>query len=234
MPKGSAIEEMFSTITQRYDEINTLLSFGRDSAWRNCVAKKVQETGATKILDLATGSGVLAFELKKLNAGAHITGVDFCQEMLDVAHHKQAEWNDNARIFFCRKDALKMSFPDGSFDAVTLAFGLRNFESQKRGLLEIFRVLKPGGHLFILEASQPASPWLRKAYHQYLKCVLPLVARIIVGKEKALAYKYLAESMSTFSDAPTLCEELSRIGFKEPKFTPFMFGAVALYETRKG
>ena len=219
---------MFARIAGRYDLANHLLSGGVDFWWRQRLVRAVHDSHPADVLDLATGSGDVAFSLADgLPAGARITGMDFCQPMLDEAVLKRASNPRWATIDFKQGDGLALPLPDQCVDALTISFGLRNMADRHRALSEMRRVLRPGGRLFILEFSQPAY-WFRPFYYTYLKFVLPLIAGIVTGDRSA--YEYLCGSIEKFPDRAGMAEEIRRAGFRAITATPFTFGIVALHE----
>jgi demethylmenaquinone methyltransferase/2-methoxy-6-polyprenyl-1,4-benzoquinol methylase len=233
MPDPAAVNSMFGRIARRYDIANLLLSCGIDSYWRRRLVSAVERRQPRDVLDLATGSGDVAFALsRKLTNKASITGMDFCQPMLDRAEAKKrtAPGAQFENISFRQGDGLALPIADESYDAVTIAFGLRNLADRERGLREMRRVLRPGGHLFVLEFSQPA-PWLRPIYYFYLRHVLPLIAGLVTGDREA--YVYLNETIGEFPDRQALAKEISRAGFAGVTPRPLTFGIVALHEATK-
>jgi len=230
MPDSASVNSLFGRIAGRYDLANRLLSGGRDVAWRRALVAAVRRGDPRDVLDLATGSGDVAFALRRsLPAAASITGADFCAPMLEAAGKKQAADPALANIRFQLGDALDLPFPAASFDAATMAFGLRNLADRPRGLAEIRRVLRPGGRLFVLEFSQPQR-WFRPAYLFYLRHVLPGIAGLVTGDRPA--YVYLNESIETFPDRAALAAEIRAAGFSAVTARPFTFGIVALHEAR--
>ncbi len=221
---------MFARIAKRYDLANHLLSGGVDHLWRQRLVRKVRDSGSASILDLATGSGDVAFTLADgLPPGTRITGMDFCQPMLDEAIIKR---NANQRwtsIEFIPGDGMALPLPDASFDAVTISFGLRNMADRHKALNEIHRVLRPGGRLFLLEFSQPYF-WFRPIYYAYLKLILPTVAAIVTGDRSA--YEYLCGSIEKFPGKEAMSHEITRAGFASVCATPLTFGIVALHEAK--
>jgi demethylmenaquinone methyltransferase/2-methoxy-6-polyprenyl-1,4-benzoquinol methylase len=188
----------------------------------------VSDAHSIEVLDLATGSGDVAFALADgLPRNARITGMDFCQPMLDEAVRKQTANPRWLRIAFKQGDGMALPLPDGSFDAVTISFGLRNMADRDRALAEMRRVLRPGGRLFLLEFSQPY-PWFRPFYYAYLKLLLPLVAGVVTGDRSA--YEYLGGSIETFPGRDAMSGELARAGFSAVKATPLTCGIVALHQ----
>ncbi len=231
MPEGAAINEMFSGIAGRYDCANHLLSFGQDYGWRRVLTKMVKQRAPQDVVDLATGSGDVAFALRqRLGPSVNLTGMDFCQPMLDEAIRKQAQRQPVTNIRFAQGDCMALPLEDASADAITISFGVRNFEDRQRGFSEMLRVLRPGGAVYILEFSQPYS-WFRPFYYLYLKAILPLIAGIATGKKDA--YQYLAGSIESFPARPELSAQLKEAGFAEVKATALTFGIVAIHEAVK-
>lgn len=228
MPDPSAVNSMFARIARRYDLANHLLSGGVDFWWRQRLVRAVRDAGPAVVLDLATGSGDVAFALADgLPPATRIVGMDFCQPMLDEAIAKRPAGARWAKVEFRQGDGLALPLSAASFDAVTVAFGLRNMADRRQALSEMRRVLRPGGRLFVLEFSQPA-PWFRPFYYAYLKLILPMVAGIVTGDRSA--YEYLGGSIEEFPARPALSEEIRRAGFSEVRATPLTFGVVALHE----
>jgi demethylmenaquinone methyltransferase/2-methoxy-6-polyprenyl-1,4-benzoquinol methylase len=230
MPDPKAVNSMFARIAGRYDVANHLLSGGVDHLWRQRLVRKVHDMHPGSVLDLATGSGDIAFALADgLPAGVAVTGMDFCQPMLDEAVKKRADSPRWALIEFKQGDGLALPLPDASFDAVTISFGLRNMADRHQALKEMRRILRPGGRLFVLEFSQPFF-WFRPFYYAYLKLVLPLIAGLVTGDRSA--YEYLCGSIELFPGRAAMSGEISRAGFSSVAATPLTFGIVALHEAR--
>jgi demethylmenaquinone methyltransferase/2-methoxy-6-polyprenyl-1,4-benzoquinol methylase len=230
MPNPKAVNSMFARIAGRYDLANHLLSGGVDYWWRQRLVRAVHDAHPAAILDLATGSGDVAFALADgLPGTVQITGMDFCQPMLDEALRKRSASPRWAKLQFRQGDGMALPLPDGTFDAVTISFGLRNMADRHKALTEMRRVLRPGGRLFVLEFSQPYW-WFRPAYYAYLKGLLPLVAGVVTGDKSA--YEYLGGSIEEFPDRAALSGELRRAGFASVRATPLTFGIVALHEAR--
>jgi demethylmenaquinone methyltransferase/2-methoxy-6-polyprenyl-1,4-benzoquinol methylase len=233
MPDPNAVNSMFARIARRYDFANRLLSGGTDIWWRRQLVRAVARRQPQRVLDLATGSGDVAFAISKhLPASVLITGMDFCQPMLDQAVRKQenAHHPQFGNITFTRGDALSLPSPDESYDVVTIAFGLRNLGDRDRGLREMRRVLKPGGSLIVLEFSQPYR-WFRPLYYFYLQRILPTIAGWVTG-DKA-AYDYLNRTIGAFPDRPELSAECSRAGFSDVSARAMTLGIVALHEATR-
>jgi demethylmenaquinone methyltransferase / 2-methoxy-6-polyprenyl-1,4-benzoquinol methylase len=232
MPDPSAVRSMFSRIAGRYDIANHLLSGGVDFWWRRKLVRAVRDTKPLRVLDLATGSGDVAFELADgLPPGVGITGMDFCQPMLDEALKKQNAQPRRSAILFQQGDGMALPLPDAQFDAVTISFGLRNMADRDKSLREMRRVLRENGNLFVLEFSQPAR-WFRPLYYAYLKHILPSIAAVVTGDRSA--YEYLCGSIEQFPDRAAMKAEIRRAGFSDVTATPlFPCGIVALHHARK-
>ncbi|MFI0347254.1 MAG: ubiquinone/menaquinone biosynthesis methyltransferase [Chthoniobacterales bacterium] len=224
MPPSTDIKQLFASIAKRYELANHLLCGGIDIWWRFLAAQKVASWGPRDILDLATGSGDLAAAIKKNLPSSIITGVDFCGEMLEQAKGKNID-------HLLEADALKLPFTEKNFDAVTVAFGLRNMESWKDALCEMKRILRNGGHLLILDFSLPSLPIVRPLYRFYLHNILPHLAGWITGK--ADAYKYMGASIETFPSGLAMCELLEQCGFVEARATPLTLGVVTIYTAKR-
>jgi demethylmenaquinone methyltransferase/2-methoxy-6-polyprenyl-1,4-benzoquinol methylase len=228
MPDPKAVNSMFARIAGRYDLANHLLSGGVDFWWRQLLVRAVYDSHPSDVLDLATGSGDVAFSIVDgLPPEVKVTGMDFCQPMLDEAVIKRASNPHWSGIEFKQGDGLALPLPDHCMDALTISFGLRNMADRHRALTEMRRVLRPGGRVFVLEFSQPYF-WFRPFYYAYLKFVLPIVAGAVTGDRSA--YEYLCGSIEQFPGRAGMAEEIRRAGFTSVRATPFTFGIVALHE----
>jgi demethylmenaquinone methyltransferase/2-methoxy-6-polyprenyl-1,4-benzoquinol methylase len=221
--ESSEIRAMFGRIAGRYDLLNRLLSLGRDVAWRRAVARRVAALRPAVVLDICTGTGDLALAL-----GRPTVGADFCLPMLALARRK-AEHRGRA-LPLCAADALRLPFADTAVDAVTVAFGVRNFEALDAGLRELVRVLRPGGALLVLEFARPRGP-LAPALGWWARTVPPRLGRLLSGDREA--YSYLPASVSTFPDGTALCRSLEAAGLVEVTARPLTGGVAALYEGRR-
>ena len=221
--QGSRVRSMFYAIATRYDLANHLLSGGLDFFWRKRAAHIVKAWHPSRILDLATGSGDLALTIRAACPDSFLVGADFCHPMLLVAKRKGLD-----RLVAA--DGLRLPFADASFEALTIAFGLRNMESWSGGLAEMRRVLSPGGHVLVLDFSVPPPP-LRWIYRPYLHHALPRLAAWVTG-EKA-AYEYLGDSIEEFPSGQAMCALLREMGFEEPICEPLSGGIVSLYTARR-
>ena len=228
MPESNAVRAMFSGISGKYDSANHLLSGGVDWYWRHRLVAAVRRHSPSAVADLATGSGDVAFALrKKLPPACPIHALDFCEPMLEVARRKQAGRKLTGELTFAFGDCLDLPLPNASVEAVTIAFGLRNLEDRHRGLREMRRILKPGsGALFVLEFTQP-DRWLRPFYRFYLHRILPHLAAIAT-RDKA-AYDYLAGSIEQFPAKADLTGELEAAGFSEIRAIGMTGSIVALH-----
>ena len=231
MPDPIAVRTMFARIAGRYDLANHLLSGGIDHWWRRHLVRAVHDAKPSDILDLATGSGDVAFALAdSLPTTVRIMGMDFCQPMLDEAVKKQTLSPRWAALEYRQGDGMALPLPDASVDAVTISFGLRNMADRHKSLTEMRRVLRPGGSLFVLEFSQPYW-WFRPFYYAYLKLLLPLFAGFVTGDRSA--YEYLGGSIEQFPARATLAAEISRAGFSTVNAVPLTFGIVAIHQARR-
>jgi demethylmenaquinone methyltransferase / 2-methoxy-6-polyprenyl-1,4-benzoquinol methylase len=218
-----AVREMFSGIAPRYDFLNHLLSANIDKRWRRLVAKRIADVllnAEAKVLDVACGTGDLALELQK-NAKAKIIATDFCRPMLEIAATK------SKNIPYIEADGMNLSFADKTFDAVTIAFGLRNFSNWKNGLLELRRVLKPKGKLVVLEFSDPIIPGFRQIFQFYFSHILPRIGGAVSGSRGA--YTYLPDSVSKFPDQKNLASMMSEIGFSDVEYKNLTGGIAAIH-----
>lgn len=222
--KKKQVTQMFDTISGNYDNLNRVISWGSDIGWRKFVVSKVAEIKPTKVLDIATGTGDLAIALSEIEE-AHIVGLDISEGMLSVGREKIQKKNLTERIELMQGDSEKLPFADQSFDAVTVAFGVRNFEDLERGLSEIYRVIRSGGRLVVLETSIPQKFPFRQGYFLYTKLVLPLIGRIF-SKDRS-AYTYLSESASAFPYGKKFKAILDKIGYRHTRYYPKTLGGVA-------
>lgn len=224
---------MFGRIARRYDFANHLLSGGMDYSWRRRLVRAVDRHHPKDVLDLATGSGDVAFALSDfLPPATAILGMDFCQPMLDQAVAKKCAAGETryANVSFRPGDGLALPLPDASFDAITISFGLRNLADRPRGLREMRRVLRERGRLYVLEFSQP-DRWFRPFYFFYLRKILPRVAGVVTGDRAA--YSYLNNTIEEFPGREGLAAEISSAGFSSVSATGMTCGIVALHEARK-
>ncbi|WP_330442548.1 bifunctional demethylmenaquinone methyltransferase/2-methoxy-6-polyprenyl-1,4-benzoquinol methylase UbiE [Flavobacterium sp. C4GT6] len=228
--KKEQVAQMFDTISGKYDGLNRVISFGIDVKWRKKVLKLVSDTNPETVLDIATGTGDLAILMTQTGA-KKITGLDISAGMLEVGRKKIAERKLDGKIEMVLGDSENIPFEDNSFDAITVAFGVRNFENLEKGLSEILRVLKPGGIFVILETSVPTKTPFKQGYKFYTKYILPLIGKLF-SKDKS-AYAYLSESASVFPHGEMLNNILRKIGFIEVKNRPQTMGVATIYSASK-
>ena len=224
--KKEQVAKMFDNISHRYDFLNHFLSLGIDRGWRRKAINLIRPLNPKQLLDVATGTGDFAIEALSLNPHK-VTGIDISAGMLDVGRKKLEERKLGDRIELLLGDSENLPFADGSFDAVTVAFGVRNFENLERGLQEIHRVLRPKGMLVVLEFSRPRKFPFRQVYSFYFKFVLPKIGRL-VSSDKA-AYTYLPESVAAFPDGEDFLQVLKRVGFNNTQCRVLTFGVSSIY-----
>ena len=228
--KKEQVTKMFDNISNEYDSLNRVISFGIDVKWRNKVVSLVNNSSPETILDVATGTGDLAISLVKTNA-KKIIGLDISDGMLEVGRKKISKKELGSTIEMVLGDSENLLFEDNSFDAITVAFGVRNFENLEIGLSEIFRVLKPNGIFVILETSVPTKTPFKQGYKFYTKYILPVIGKLF-SKDRS-AYSYLSESASLFPYGEVLNNILRQIGFIDVKDHPQTFGVATIYTASK-
>ena len=230
LSKKEQVAQMFDTISGNYDNLNRVISFGIDVKWRKKVLKMVGKSNPKTILDIATGTGDLAILMAQTKA-EKIIGLDISAGMLEVGVQKIAAKNLNNTIEMVLGDSEKMPFEDNYFDAITVAFGVRNFENLETGLAEILRVLKPNGIFVILETSVPDNTPYKQGYQLYTKYILPLIGKLF--SKDNVAYGYLSESAAAFPYGEKLNNILRKIGFIDVVALPQTFGVATIYSASK-
>ena len=228
--KKEQVTQMFDTISENYDDLNRVISFGIDVKWRNKVVNIVKNTNPEKVLDIATGTGDLAINLVKTNA-KKIIGLDLSPGMLEVGKKKILEKNLSSKIEMVLGDSETLPFEDSTFDAITVAFGVRNFENLEKGLKEILRVLKPNGTFVVLETSVPTKFPFKQGYNFHCKIILPLIGKMF-SKDQS-AYSYLSKSASIFPYGEDFNNILRKIGFINVENKPQTFGVSTIYTALK-
>ena len=226
--KAARIRDMFATIVPRYDLVNTLMTLGLDRRWRR-VTVAMAEPGGAVALDIATGTGELAFELERAGART-IVGVDFCYEMVAAARKKCTAADLANRVGFATGDAMALPFPDATFDCIVNGFMLRNVADLDATFSELYRVLKPGGRLVCLDLTRPRGR-LRRFFDLYIATVVPLLG-VAVGRKYG-AYRYLFQSLTIHPDADTLARMMRNAGFAAADYRLTGFGTVAIHLGRK-
>lgn len=226
LSKKDQVAKMFNNISRRYDFLNHLLSLGIDKTWRKKAVGVLQSIKPKQILDVATGTGDFALQAMELNP-QKIIGIDISEGMLEMGRKKIAAKNLQSKIELIRGDSENIPFGHNKFDAVTVAFGVRNFENIQRGLSEILRVLKPGGMVVVLEFSKPSMFPFKQIYNFYFRFILPRIGSI-VSNDKA-AYTYLPKSVEAFPDGEDFLHILHDVGFKNTKCSSLTFGISTIY-----
>ncbi|MCC9601621.1 bifunctional demethylmenaquinone methyltransferase/2-methoxy-6-polyprenyl-1,4-benzoquinol methylase UbiE [Stieleria sp. JC731] len=227
------VREMFRQIAPKYDLMNHLLSMNIDKYWRHCAVKRLNLVQNIPVLDTCTGTGDLAMAIANAApSGVEVVGSDFCGAMLEIARKKRVAGTATGQIDYVEADSQQLPFASDLFQAVTVAFGLRNVADTDRGLKELTRVCRPGGKVMVLEFSRPTLFGLRQIYNAYFKYVLPKVGQLFARNDKS-AYSYLPDSVSRFPDGEALAERMRAAGLEEVKFTPLTFGVCTIYEGTK-
>jgi demethylmenaquinone methyltransferase/2-methoxy-6-polyprenyl-1,4-benzoquinol methylase len=229
-PEGSKKEQvaaMFNAISPKYDALNRILSAGIDQSWRRKTLREIRATGALNLLDVATGTADLALALAKGIPGSRVVGVDISSGMLEVGRSKVRANDLEGRVRLDLGDGEQLPYEESSFGAVTVAFGVRNFENLEQGLRDMRRVLEPGGTLAVLEFSQPTAWPLRSLYLFYFKNILPRIGRMV--SKDASAYTYLPNSVQAFPYGEAFAAKLREAGFQSVRVRPLSFGIASLY-----
>nr|WKN40370.1 bifunctional demethylmenaquinone methyltransferase/2-methoxy-6-polyprenyl-1,4-benzoquinol methylase UbiE [Tunicatimonas sp. TK19036] len=228
--KKEQVAQMFNNISRRYDLLNHLLSLGIDIYWRKRAIKLLKPEKPQHILDIATGTADFAIEALSLNP-QKVVGVDISEGMLEIGRQKLARKHLDDLIELQLGDSERLLFDDNIFDAVIVAFGVRNFENLHDGLKDMYRVLKPGGSVVVLEFSKPTRFPMKQLYSFYFKNILPLIGKII-SKDQS-AYTYLPESVQAFPDGQAFLQALQRAGYTETRCKALTFGISSIYIGRK-
>ena len=229
--KGKLVEEMFDNIAPTYDTLNHRLSWDIDKGWRKKAIKQLAPYKPKRILDIATGTGDFAILSAQMLQPSQLIGADISEGMMNIGREKVDKMKLNHIISFQKEDCLNLTFEDESFDAITTAFGIRNFQDLDKGLKEMCRVLKKGGHLSIVELSQPVSFPMHQLFKVYSHTILPLYGKLI-SKDQS-AYNYLTATIEAFPQGETMVEVLKKAGFTEAKFKRLTFGICTMYFATK-
>lgn len=231
--KGKQVGEMFDAIAPAYDFMNTMMTGGLHVRWRNRALKMVStmlpQGGPKMVLDVACGTGDVSFRLHELFPKAHITGLDLSPGMLEIAERKLAMMDLSAQkhITFLEGDSLKMPFPDETFDVVTVAYGVRNFERLEDGYREMRRVMKPGGVICVIELSEPSNGLIKGGYRVYSRHVIPVVGRMVSHDTRA--YSYLPESIAACPQREDMTALMEKAGFKDATYKSLTLGVITIY-----
>lgn len=234
MNEKKNIGALFDRIAGRYDMLNHLLSLNIDKCWRRRAVRYIDTvTGAepVRILDVAVGTGDFAIEIIRQHKADEVTGIDLSEEMMRIGKAKTVKAGLGDWIRFQKASAFEMPFEAGCFHAVTCAYGVRNFADLEAGLREMYRVLREGGQLVILEFSQPSDRLFAWVYDLYFTHILPVIGRLISGDKTA--YRYFNHSVKAFADAPQMCEYLRKAGFQSVQSVPLTCGITTVYTARK-
>ncbi len=226
-PKEQQVEAMFDSIAPAYDFMNRAMTFGIDRLWRSKAVGMLQENPPRDILDVATGTGDLAIHLARRLPEARITGVDLSSGMLAVGRKKVADAGLGERISFREADCLALPFDDESFDCITVAYGVRNFACIEAGYREMYRVLRPGGRLCVIELSTPVNPLVKPFYKLYTRAIIPAVGRMV--SKDSRAYSYLPESIAAVAQRGDMCALMTRAGFHDAAYRSLTFGVCTIY-----
>ncbi|ATL45955.1 bifunctional demethylmenaquinone methyltransferase/2-methoxy-6-polyprenyl-1,4-benzoquinol methylase UbiE [Chitinophaga caeni] len=227
LSKKEQIAHMFNDIAPRYDFLNRFLSLGIDVIWRKKALRMLKKDRPQKMLDVATGTGDFAIMAHKILQPQHITGIDISAGMLEFGRQKIENAGLSGKISLQLGDSETISFADQTFDAITVAYGVRNFENIEKGLSEMFRVLKPGGKLIILEFSNPTAFPIKQLYHFYFKYITPRVGKLVSKNRDA--YEYLPDSVKAFPQGQVMCDILTNIGFQAVTCKTLTFGISSVY-----
>lgn len=229
--KKEQVADMFNKISPKYDAMNRVLSARTDVGWRKKAINKLKKDNPQHVLDVATGTADMALMAYKMLNPVTMTGIDISEGMLELGRKKIDKEGLGDKIKLYSGDSETINFAESTFDAVMVAFGVRNFENLENGLGEMLRVLKPGGRLIVLEFSKPRHKAIKIFYNLYMGIVAPQVARMF--KQNKEAYKYLNESANAFPDRHLFIDILKKVGFSDTEFTPLSLGICCIYSGRK-
>lgn len=225
--KTEQVRDMFDNIAPAYDRLNRAMSFGLDTGWRRRAVECVALAGAKSIVDIATGTGDFAISLAENIPGSRITGLDLSENMVEIGRKKVADAGLTDRIDLVTGDCLDCPLPAGQADAVTVAFGVRNFSDLEAGYRAMRRMLRPGGLLCVLELSTPVNPFVKPFYKLYTGCIIPMMGRVVSHDTRA--YSYLPESIAAVPQADSMTDLMSKAGFNDTSFRRLTFGVCTLY-----
>ena len=229
--KAKQVEQMFDNIAPTYDKLNHRLSWDIDKGWRRKAIRQLEPFAPQKLLDIATGTGDFAILAAEMLYQVEVTGIDLSEKMIEIGKQKVKNKGLENQIAFHRDDCLNLSLESESFDAVTAAFGIRNFADLDKGLAEMCRVLKKGGHLSIVELTTPVSFPMKQLFHIYSHTVLPIYGRLI--SKDTSAYSYLTKTIEAFPQGEQMVEILKKAGFAQASFRRLTFGICTMYFAEK-
>ena len=229
--KGTQVERMFNNIAPTYDKLNHTLSLGIDRLWRHNAIDTLKPFRPQQILDICTGTGDFAILAAQRLRPQHVTAVDISTEMMEIAKHKANQKTLEKVISFQREDCMKLTFADETFDAVTIAYGARNLENLDKGLSEICRVTKPGGHLLLLELASPKSAPMKQLFWLYSHIMIPFLGRFF--SRDTQAYKYLTDSVEAFPQGEVMEGIIRKAGFNQVSWRRYTFGICTMYLATK-
>lgn len=225
--KTGQVRDMFDSIAPAYDVMNRMMTFGIDSRWRRKAVSMVGMYHPRRVLDVATGTGDLAFLIDRMIRPDHLLGIDLSERMLDVARQKAVARRVARRVTFAVEDCMSLSLPDNSYDAITVAYGVRNFEHLEQGFAEMYRVLAPGGVLCVIELSTPRHFPVRQMYKFYTYTLIPLVGRIVSHDKQA--YSYLPRSVAAVVQGEEMLDLFRSAGFVGCRLRRLTFGVCTIY-----
>lgn len=229
--KAQQVEQMFNHIAPTYDKLNHRLSWDIDKGWRRKAIKQLEPFHPQTLLDIATGTGDFAIFSAKMLKPTKLIGADISEGMMDIGRQKVKKEGLNQIISFAKEDCMNLSYADDTFDAVTAAFGIRNFANLDKGLQEMYRVMKSGGHLSIVELTSPVSFPMKQLFHIYAHTVLPVYGRLI--SKDTCAYSYLTKTIEAFPQGEQMVGILKKAGFREASFKRLSFGICTMYFATK-
>ncbi len=230
-PTTEKVRGVFGRIARRYDAMNSIMSLGLHHRWRRRTVAEAGLTPGSIVLDVAAGTGDLAFALAGTGLPRRVFATDFVPEMLDIAKAKAESLPGPTELVFEMQDGQALTYADESFDVVTVSFGIRNMPDRRAGFREAFRVLRPGGRYLILEFTAPRSAWFRPFFRLYTGTVVPLLGALLAGDRAS--YQYLNDSIMQFPPPERVAEELREAGFAVVRWVPMLFGAVNLHVATK-
>lgn len=229
--KTKQVEEMFDNIAPTYDHLNHLLSFDIDKFWRRKAIRMLKPFQPQQIMDVATGTGDFAIQAYQILRPKRLLGIDISEGMMNIGREKVKQAHLSEYISFMKEDCMSLSFPDNQFDAITVAFGIRNFEDLDKGLREMYRVLVPEGHLVILELSYPEKFIIKQLYDIYAGLIIPTIGKML--SKDHMAYTYLPQTIKAFPQGEVMKNILHKAGFRKAIFKRLTFGTCTLYFATK-